>query len=173
MAKTQSAIKSGVGMNALFKGKTDLKPVPDPVDEELEVPAPQPPEPEPDPEPAPPEPEPAPVGQGGEDPLDVLDQVVVPDPESIAARRPRRRRQTNTVRSHVALPEELLQRTKSQLRPVHTGATRTLGVGLLFQGYIRAIDELGLEIDLEGIEAGMDDEVTDRVRAALELWAAR
>ncbi len=70
----------------------------------------------------------------------------------------------------VFLPEELISGLRSQLRPGSTGHPRTLSVALLLQAYVRAVQALGLEIDVEGLTPAAGDEAVGRVMAALEAW---
>ncbi len=70
----------------------------------------------------------------------------------------------------VLLPEELISGLRTQLRPARTGHPRTLSVALLLQAYVRALHELGLEIDVTGLSPVAGDEAMDRVIAALEAW---
>lgn len=76
------------------------------------------------------------------------------------------------ISSVIPLPEQTMMAAKSLTRPGRTGASRALGVGLILQAYIRAIDELDLDIDVSGLDAGMEDEAVARVRQALDRWAA-
>ena len=71
------------------------------------------------------------------------------------------------LRAEVHLPEDVIQRAKGLLRPNKTGANRTLSAPLLLQAYIRAVDSLGLNIDTRGLDRGMEEEATKRVRDAL------
>jgi hypothetical protein len=165
----QSAIKSGVGINQLFKNKTPLVPVPD----------------------SEPEVEPAGAAEVTEtveiaeetltasietevDPLEVLDRIgSSPTASTPAARRPKRRSSAAgpSVRVDINLPSSVAARAKDLSRPDSTGAERTLGAKFVIQAYVRAIDELGLDIDFDGIESGMETEAVVRVRAALDQWA--
>ena len=74
------------------------------------------------------------------------------------------------LRVEVSLPEELLSDVRSQLRPTSTGHPRTLSVALLLQAYVRAVHELGLEVDVKGLSPVAGDEAVGRVFAALEAW---
>lgn len=74
------------------------------------------------------------------------------------------------LRTEVYLPEELIAGVRTYLRPARTGHPRTLSVPLLLQAYIRAVDGLGLKIDVRGLALGSEDEAVARVVAALEAW---
>lgn len=86
------------------------------------------------------------------------------------ARRPRRKRRDSVdVGVELYLPEDLLFRARSLVRPQRTGARRSLGAAFVLQAYARAVDELvGAEIDVQGIEQGADEEMVERVKLALE-----
>ena len=71
----------------------------------------------------------------------------------------------------INLPSTVAARAKDLSRPDSTGAERTLGAKFVLQAYVRAIDELGLDIDFDGIEAGMESDAVIRVRDALDQWA--
>lgn len=79
----------------------------------------------------------------------------------------RKRRPAALMRAEVRLPEDILQRARSAVRPRHTGAERSLGAAFLLQAYIRAVDDLDPAIDLSGLDAGMEDEAVERVKQAL------
>jgi hypothetical protein len=164
----QPAIKRGAALNQLFKGQTPLTPVPDS-------------EPEPVAEAAVAEivevaEETLPASVETEaDPLEVLDRIGGPPPAAStpAARRPKRRNSAagSNVRVDINLPSTVAARAKDLSRPDSTGAERTLGAKFVLQAYVRAIDELGLDIDFDGIEAGMESDAVIRVRDALDQWA--
>ena len=55
----------------------------------------------------------------------------------------------------------------------YTGSARKLGARFMLQGYVRAVDELDLDIDVSGLNPGDEDVVAGRVRQALVDWAMR
>lgn len=87
--------------------------------------------------------------------------------------RRRRRQQPAMVRSELNLPEDLLFRARSLVRPKHTGGRRSLGASFTLQAYVRAVDELIEQIDVNGIHSADDeDEMVERVKDALRLSLA-
>lgn len=113
-----------------------------------------------------PEPDPAPAS-----PLSEVDQLLDRRPKESAPprRRSRRRPRPAEVSVELRLPEDLLNRSRSLVRPHRTGARRSLGAAFVLQAYVRAVDEiLAGELDTAGVEAGMDEEMIARVRAELE-----
>lgn len=92
------------------------------------------------------------------------------DTQSKPARRARRKKRSAVnVGVELYLPEDLLFRARSLVRPHRTGARRSLGAAFVLQAYVRAVDELlGGELDVQGIEQGADEEMVERVKLALE-----
>jgi hypothetical protein len=41
----------------------------------------------------------------------------------------------------------------------------------VLQAYVRALDALDLDIDLHGLDVGMEDEMVERVQQALDRYA--
>jgi len=104
-------------------------------------------------EPASPEPKAAPANQ----------------PEAPKPRRRRKRRDEIDVGVELYLPEDLLFRSRSLVRPQRTGARRSLGAAFVLRAYVRAVDEiLEGEIDVQGIDQDADEEMVERVKLALE-----
>jgi hypothetical protein len=89
---------------------------------------------------------------------------------------PTRRRRTrqaadeSLVRAELLIPAEVTVRAKALTRPQQTGAQRTLGAAFLLQAYVRALDELALPIDMNGLDLGTEEEAVARVLDALHRW---
>jgi hypothetical protein len=77
------------------------------------------------------------------------------------------------IRTEVLLPEDVAFRARGLVRPSHTGAERSLGAAFVLQGYVRALDELGLDLDVAGMDVGLEDEMVDRVKDALGRYGER
>jgi hypothetical protein len=84
-----------------------------------------------------------------------------------ARRSARRRRDGETVRAEIRVPEEVLNRARSLVRPRRTGAERSLGAGFVLQAFVRAVDDIVLDLDVSGMELGLEDEMVERVKQAL------
>ena len=76
-----------------------------------------------------------------------------------------------TVRADLRLPTDVVARAKQLGRPQRTGARRSLSAAVVLQAYVLALDELGLDVDMRGVDRDSETEATRRVAAALEAWA--
>lgn len=102
------------------------------------------------------------------------DATTAPAQRASPARRPasrRRRRVSDEVRLQlvVKLPEDLLTGLRSQLRPIHTGAPRSLSATLLVEAAAEVLfEDLAIDVDVQGLTAGDRELARERVRAAVE-----
>ncbi len=82
--------------------------------------------------------------------------------------RRRRRRSEAEIGVEIYLPESMLYRARSLVRPLRTGSRRSLGAAFVIQAYARAVDELVAEdLDVAGIGPEDGDELVDRIKRAL------
>lgn len=103
-----------------------------------------------------------------DDPLAELDSVVGTPAEPEPEPRKRKRRKTQVgLKSEITVPEEILFSARSMVRPVKTGAVRSLGAAFVLQAYIQAVHETVDGVDVEGIGPENHDEMVSRVKAAL------
>jgi hypothetical protein len=88
-------------------------------------------------------------------------------------RRPRRAVARNDQRKEVHVSLELDARARSLCRRYRVPGERALSTSALLSGYVRALDALGLDLDLSGITPVEEDQVEGRVLDALRVWSQR
>lgn len=118
--------------------------------------------------------DPSPNGEHGRSALAPPDRAQNGNGAGIAAsdrraarRSPRRPRDGELMRAELLVPEELLNRARTLVRPRRTGAERSLGAGFVLQAFVRAVDELALDVDVSGMDLGREDEMVERVKQAI------